>query len=273
MYPRISLVVPCLNAQEYISFCLESILSQVEYLHELIVVDGGSTDSTLAIISSYISCVSNTKLLLGPDNGQVDAMNKGLNSCTGDVITFVNSDDWLYQGCLKTVCREFTDNPSLDILFGGMTYSRDGEYSFLKVNPSLGSLIDYSTFSWPVNPVSYFCHRRIFEAVGIFPLQITVAMDYWFLLNALSRHPRTKLVPTLFGCFRLHGSNKSHISKDVYSQMRNCRSRLVLSKLDPYLWLLLLGAFSRETILPRLTGAASRFSVLFKLFSSSSPHN
>jgi len=258
---RISLIIPCLNSEQFISACLNSIVSQAEWLYEAIVVDGGSSDSTLRIVNSFIDSSDKIKLLYGPDRGQVDAMNKGMAACTGDVITFVNSDDWLYEGCLKTVVNEFERDPNLDILFGGLTCYQHGTFSIATSMPSIEFLIDYRSFRWPLNPVAYFCRRSIYKNFGSFPDSITVAMDYNFLLSVLISRPQFKLLPVLFGCFRLHGLNRSHTSADVIPQIKCCRRILVFRSLDPYLLLLWTFAILREQTVyfnPRLSGSLSR---------------
>jgi glycosyltransferase involved in cell wall biosynthesis len=102
---RISLVTPSLNQGRFLRRTLESVLGQrgafeIEYL----VIDGGSTDNTLSVLEEYRGRLD---WLSGPDNGQVDAINRGLRMCTGDVVGWLNSDDVLLEGALQRAAEVF----------------------------------------------------------------------------------------------------------------------------------------------------------------------
>ena len=105
--PRISIIVPSLNQGHFISETLESILSQSHKPHEVIVVDGGSLDDTLEILKSYGDRI---KWSSGPDSGQSNAINKGFTMVSGDVVSFLNSDDTFEPGALMTVATFFSEH-------------------------------------------------------------------------------------------------------------------------------------------------------------------
>ena len=90
--PKISLVTVCKNSEKYIERTIRSIIDQNYENLEYIVIDGGSTDGTLDIINSYRNNIS--KFISEKDKGIYDAFNKGLKNYTGDIIGFVNSDDY-----------------------------------------------------------------------------------------------------------------------------------------------------------------------------------
>ena len=122
--PKISIIVPVFNAESHIEKCINSIVTQADWLHELIVMDGGSRDGTFEKVVSLARSNDKVKFFSEDDAGQSDAMNKGLSLATGSVIGFVNADDWLWEGALEQVFLAFADG-HLDIFIGGITFYHD----------------------------------------------------------------------------------------------------------------------------------------------------
>ncbi len=120
--PKISVITPCLNSAATLAKTIESV-SQQDYPHwEHIVVDGGSTDDTVAVLKRY------PRLLWGSekDEGHYDAMNKGIARAKGDVVVILNADDCFRPGALRKVAEAFAANPGWDALFGDVVFV-DGE--------------------------------------------------------------------------------------------------------------------------------------------------
>lgn len=103
MQPRISLVVPSFNQADYLDDALRSILQQGYPQLELIVMDGGSTDGSLAVIRRYEDQISFWRS--EPDGGQAAALVEGFGRASGDILGWLNSDDLLLPGSLETVSR------------------------------------------------------------------------------------------------------------------------------------------------------------------------
>jgi glycosyltransferase involved in cell wall biosynthesis len=104
MNMKISIITVCFNSAVTIEDAIKSILMQDYKDIEHIVVDGGSTDGTLEVLAKYQSRIA--KCISEPDNGIYDAMNKGLKLATGDIIGFLNSDDFYVD---KTVIRRIAE--------------------------------------------------------------------------------------------------------------------------------------------------------------------
>ena len=119
---KISIVTPCYNAAATIEETIRSVLDQEGVDLEYIVCDGGSTDGTADIIRRYESRLA--WWVSERDRGQVDAINKGFVRATGDVLGFLNGDDVLAPGALKTVCETFGKNPNADIVQGVLRPTR-----------------------------------------------------------------------------------------------------------------------------------------------------
>src|SRR6476660_9299939 len=113
---RISIVTPSYNQGAYIGRTIDSILSQEgDFELDYRVIDGGSTDDTVAVLKSYGDRVAWTS---EKDKGQVDAINKGLAKATGDIVGWINSDDLLLPGALAKVADAFRARPSVEWVHG-----------------------------------------------------------------------------------------------------------------------------------------------------------
>jgi glycosyltransferase involved in cell wall biosynthesis len=114
--PKISIVTPSYNQGKYIEQTILSVISQDYENYEFIIIDGGSTDNTIEIISKYEKYIS--YWVSEPDLGQAHAINKGLSICTGDIFNWLNSDDFLEPDALQKIGYYFKDNPGMNILCG-----------------------------------------------------------------------------------------------------------------------------------------------------------
>ena len=103
--PKISIVTVCLNSEKTIERTIQSVLSQSYNNIEYIIIDGGSTYGTLDIVNKYKDKVS--YVISEKDNGVYDAFNKGLKVFTGELIGFVNSDDYLMPSAMNILCEYF----------------------------------------------------------------------------------------------------------------------------------------------------------------------
>ena len=116
MYPRISVVVPSLNQGQFLENALRSIVGQHYANLELIVIDGGSQDSSLDIIKKYSGDID--YWVSEPDGGQTNGLIKGFNRATGDIQTWLNADDMHEPHTLKTVADFFQHHPAARFVYG-----------------------------------------------------------------------------------------------------------------------------------------------------------
>ncbi len=113
---KISIITPSLDQGRFIERTLRSVLEQEgDFDLEYLVFDGGSTDGTLEVLRRYDGRL---RLVVEPDDGQANAVNKGLRVATGDIVGWLNSDDLLYPGALAHVAAAFTADPDLVWLHG-----------------------------------------------------------------------------------------------------------------------------------------------------------
>ena len=176
----ISLITVVYNAQNTISSCIDSVLRQKFNNLQYIIIDGGSTDDTLKIIKSYEDKIQ--ILISEPDNGIYDAMNKGIQLATGDVIGTLNADDYLADdNVLNEVAMAFTLH-QFDILYGDLDFIepngkvvrkwRSGEYKSGMFNRG-----------WMPPHPTFYCKRELFENLGNYKLDYGSAADYELMLR------------------------------------------------------------------------------------------
>lgn len=216
---KISIITVCLNAAATIDATLDSVAAQTHQDIEHIVVDGGSTDGTLALIAQRGVRVA--QLVSEPDRGIYDAMNKGIRLATGDVVGTLNADD-VYAGntVLAHVDRIMTDG-ALDALYGDVEF-------FSPMNPGRASR-RYSSrhfspdrigWGWmPAHP-ALFLRREIFSVHGLYKTDYRIAGDF-------------ELVARVFK----GGEIKSRYLPEVLTRMRSggistggWRSRILLNQ-------------------------------------------
>lgn len=199
--PTVSIVTPSFNQGDFIRETIESVLAQTYDRLEYIVVDGGSEDQTVDILKEYdgrIHWVSE------PDQGQSDAINKGWRNSTGEIITWLNSDDLLAgPRVVERVEHAFTTRPDVDILYGDFeVVGVRGEHLFTRKQAPFHRhvLLFANNFIVP----SAFCRRRILEEVGYLDVDLPWVMDLDFWLRALDAGATFQMLPEPMWKHRFH---------------------------------------------------------------------
>lgn len=127
---KVSVITVCLNSEKTIERTIQSVVNQTYPNIEYIVIDGKSSDRTLQIIRKYIHKID--RLISEEDEGIYEAMNKGLRLATGELIGFINSDDWYEPNAIETVVNVFLKDGYADVVYGNMNvYDENG--NFLRV--------------------------------------------------------------------------------------------------------------------------------------------
>jgi glycosyltransferase involved in cell wall biosynthesis len=123
-YPKISIITPCYNAEKHIEQTILSIIDQDYVNLEYIIVDGGSKDGTVDIIKKYEDRIS--YWVSEPDNGQSEAINKGIAKATGDIFNWINADDYLEEGALQIIAHEYINGQPDIVCTNTMLFNENG---------------------------------------------------------------------------------------------------------------------------------------------------
>ncbi len=209
MSPKLSIITVVYNNETTIADTIRSVAMQSYKNIEYIIVDGQSTDGTLQHIAEHWGTV--THLISEKDKGIYDAMNKGLALATGDVVGFINGDDFYAGDVLGNVAYVFDDD-SIDVCYGDLCYVRQDDPS---VVIRYWRSSDYKPGSFahgwcPPHP-SFFARRSLFTRYGGFDLDFRIAGDFELILRFMEKnHAKSKYLPGVLVNMRLGGvSNRS----------------------------------------------------------------
>ena len=186
-WPRITVVTPSYNQGQFLERAIVSVLSQKYPNLEYIVCDAGSTDKSIAILKKYEKRL--TYWTSEPDRGQSDAITKGWNMATGDILAWLNSDDFYYPGGLHEVGRIFGANPNLKMVCGSGAHvdERDRKLRVKRPGPVAAEVL----LPWADMPpqVGTFIRRDIFDRLGGPRLDLHYVMDWELWLRVTLNYP------------------------------------------------------------------------------------
>ena len=211
----ISIITVVYNGEKTIESCIQSVLKQKIAPLEYLIVDGNSNDKTKSIICRYAHSL---KHLSEPDHGIYDAMNKGINLVTGDIIGFLNSDDiYENENILATVQEAFKQDPSLDIVYGDLIYVAADDLE--KKVRTWKSKPYYTTFfedgQVPPHP-SFFVKRSILLENEGFDTSFSIAADYDLMYRLLKiENRKSEHISQVFVRMRLGGKSNASLKNIV----------------------------------------------------------
>ncbi len=201
---KISVITVCYNSVQTIEKTIRSVITQKYPKLEYIIIDGDSTDGTQEIIRRYQSAIK--FWVSEPDNGIYDAMNKGIHVATGDVIAFLNSDDWYEDGTLESVDQYFRDE-KLQILSGEInTWDRQGKYKIMRKRSGNDIRINM-VYRHPAT----FARKTLFDRYGGFDTSYKIAADYEWMLRIYNEGVPVYYTERIFTNFRTDGASYLHV--------------------------------------------------------------
>lgn len=181
---KVSIITVVYNSISTLSDAIDSVLSQDYPKIEYIIVDGGSTDGTVKLVQGFGDRIG--KFISEPDQGMYDAMNKGINAATGDIVGILNSDDFLFdKHVITNVVKAFQDI-EVEATIADIVFVKDPsedvvlrKYSAKNWKPG--------KFAWgymPPHP-SFFVRKPLFEKYGLYKTDYKIAADYELLIRFL----------------------------------------------------------------------------------------
>lgn len=184
---KISLITVVYNGDRYLKDCIESVISQTYPDLEYIIIDGGSTDATLAVISQYQQKIS--YFISEPDKGLYDAINKGIAAATGDVIGILNADDMLASpNVIEEISKAFQAHKT-DAVYGNLNYVNAANPQNI-IRKWVSKPFNNKNFEkgWmPAHPTLYL-KSLLFKKYGNYSLSYGTAADYELILRMLYRY-------------------------------------------------------------------------------------
>lgn len=187
---KVSVITVCYNSEKTIASTLDSIASQTHDNIEHVIVDGGSTDGTINIVKQKLR--DGDVFVSEPDEGLYDAMNKGVDLATGDIVGVLNSDDFYESDdAVATVVEMFRHTPEADLVFSDVVFvSPDNLNKVIRLYRAAHFRPWKLRFGWmPPHPAT-FVRKSAYERVGKYRLDMRIAADYdmfvrWLLVAGL----------------------------------------------------------------------------------------
>lgn len=211
----VTIITPSLNHGKYIEQTIQSVLDQVT-VHEIeyLLIDGGSSDGTLEILKKY---EGRAKWQSEPDNGQSDAINKGIAMANGEIIGWLNSDDLYLPGTIQRVGDYFANNPEIQWAFGKCKIIDNLNFETRKwitsyKNGFLGHF-NYNTLlleNYLSQPAVFF-RKDIIDKIGLLRTDLSLAMDYDLWIR-LTKHSMPGYIDKNLAAFRIHAQSLSSLN-------------------------------------------------------------
>ena len=206
--PKVSIVTPSYNQAAFIERTVLSVLCQDYANVEYIVVDGASTDGTEEILRKYSSHLEH--LIIEPDEGQTDALNKGFKLATGEIVAYINSDDcYANAKVVSDAVKAFQDHSSIDVVYGKRYFINENGV-FINAMPYRSFDKDLLYLNDYIPQECVFWRQSLFEKAGAFVnSSFDFAMDYELWLRFLEHDAQFLSIDEVFGLFRWYDGQKS----------------------------------------------------------------
>lgn len=215
--PKISIITPSYNQARYLEQTIKSVVDQNYPRLEYLIMDGGSTDGSVQIIKKYAAKYPKIiRWRSHKDSGQVSAINEGLAKAKGDIVAYINSDDYYLPGSFQQVASYFQSHPDCMWLVGNCQVTQISlKWTFwLKhlwlVDKFPWALLIYNTINQP----AVFLQRSLVKKVGMFDSKYKYAFDYDYWIRCLKYSMPFRL-HTALAVFRVHSDSLGNRGYEV----------------------------------------------------------
>ena len=214
LHPDISIIVPTYNSKNFIRETLESI--QLQKLNkECFVIDNCSTDKTELIVKDCV--IENLKFISEPDNGQADAINKGVKKANGKIINWLNSDDYYESNALQIVNKHFDD--STNVVAGRSRIFDNNGTKYYSRGTDIYQVNLPKTLGWArIDQPETFFRKSVWDTVGLLNEDLHYVFDreWWIRYLFYFGLEGFKKIPDILVNFRHHAISKTVIHKNEF---------------------------------------------------------
>lgn len=208
LLPKVSVVTPSYNQARYLEETMLSVLNQDYPRAEYVVMDGGSIDGSVEIIRRHEARLAYWSS--APDEGQSDAINRGWQRCTGEILAWLNSDDTYEAGAIEAAVGAFAKHPDVYLVYGHLNHIDDRGRVFRRF---IAPEYDLRTFiGGPVTcymrQPTVFVRREALERAGFLDVNLRYAMDHDLYIR-ICRHFAAWRIPQVLASFRFHAGSKT----------------------------------------------------------------
>ena len=227
--PKVSIIIPVYNVEDYIELTLQSLLEQTLKEIEIILIDDGSTDNSLQIIQSYAEKYENIKVILQENSGPSRARNRGIEEAVGEYIAFVDSDDLLPENSLEVRYNAAVEQ-NADIVIGG-TYKFNSKRKWPMTKHFLGNeeknVVTNSDILWTVGPCNKIYKRDIIKTLK-FPQNIKYAEDQVFVIQAYLKAKKIYSINETVYYYRMRETiGNESLTQQIYNDSANVMRQIL----------------------------------------------
>jgi len=229
-WPRLSIVTPSYNQGAFIEAAIRSVLLQGYPSLQLIVLDGGSTDGSVDVIRKYAPWL--TVWRSEPDSGPAHALNKGFALATGEILGFLNSDDFYLPASLPRIAREFRRYPTADVISGHGYHSGPSGDLGAAIFSDRWNAWRFAYGACVLVQQSTFFRRRVFQETAGFNQELRTSWDMELWADLARSGARFHTCDEFLAVFRLHVDSitgslelSRQCRRDVHSILRRVRGR------------------------------------------------
>ena len=209
---KVSVITVSYNSSATIEDSIISVVSQSYHNREHIIVDGGSTDGTETVIHRNVDGIH--RLVIEPDDGIYDAMNKGIGLSSGDIVGFLNADDvYANERVLARVADVFSD-PEIAACYADLVYvDPDNLNKVVRYWQSCPYKDGLFGKGWSPPHPTFFVRKSIYETFGCFDLSYPIGNDIELMMRFLARNKIASVyIPEVFVKMRTGGISNKNIS-------------------------------------------------------------
>lgn len=213
---NISIITPVLNSQNTLQRTIDSVVGQNFKNLEYIIVDGMSTDKTHQIIKLNENKLS--KVIIEKDKNLYDAMNKGIQAATGDLVGIINSDDYLNEGALNLIEEKYKLSKNKDIIIYGEMYKNYKETTILSSGDLSRNSFENGEFE--INHPTIFVAKSVYNRIGLFNIKFSSGADRELLLRAHKNKIEYSKINKPLATFTLGGFTSSYSLKIIIDRTK-----------------------------------------------------
>lgn len=215
---KISIIIPTYNSAQYLPKAIESVLSQEYPDKELIVIDGNSSDATRALLESYGDKFT---WISEPDKGQSDAINKGFKMAMGEIVAWLNADDYYEPNILGNIATAFNEHTDSTIIYG-KCYSVFSDHTIDNIPPRSITRTELLRRGNLIFQPASFYRRSAVEKVGYLDSSYYFWMEYDLYIKLLEIG-HAYFIDTFLANFTVHENQKSN-SKNIIRMDKELRA-------------------------------------------------
>lgn len=236
LQPLVSVIVPVYNVKEYLNRCLESLINQTYRNLEIILIDDGSTDGSDSLCDKWSSNDSRIKVIHSENHGVSHARNLGLNQASGDLISFIDSDDWVDRDWYKKLVKEMVRSQT-DVCVGAFVRD-DGISQWVDLNKGMPQILTHidaikelfktdktRLFGWHLCDKLY--NRKILTGIRLNE-SIAMAEDMLFCFEAVYKSSKVSYYPTFGYHYRVRQGSATRGGASVKGFSSNFTARKLL---------------------------------------------